>query len=99
MFATTVVPSLDELGGILTLQRITPPSVHISHVGWDKKNNQTIAILEGEYKVLDALNEAFKRYDLALDRTNFLSHAIRKAQSLADVVEFEDERREDYNTI
>lgn len=99
MYATTTVPSLDELGGILTLQRLTPPSVHISHIGWDEKNKVTVAILEGEHSVLTHLNKSLERFNVSLEETRLLQFALVKAKKIADVVEFVDERKEDTDNI
>lgn len=99
MYATTTVPSLDELGGILTLQRLTPPSVHISHIGWDEKNKVTVAILEGEHSVLTHLNKSLERFNVCLEETRLLQFALVKAKKIADVVEFVDDRKEDTDNI
>ncbi len=95
LYATTAIPSLDLTSAVHTLQRLTGPVVSVSHIGWNEKNHLCVAILKTETpQVLKELRETLGRFDCALKESSFLSSALRDANQVADVVEFDDIRED-----
>lgn len=100
LYATTVFPSLDLTSGVQTLQRLSGPVVSVSHIGWNEKDHLCVAILKTETPlVLNQLNESLKRFDVELNQATYLSTAIRNANQIAKVVEFDDIREDNLNNL
>lgn len=100
LYATTAIPSLDFTSAIHTLQRISGPVISLSHIGWNEKDHLCVAILKTETpEVLNHLSESLKRFDVELSKASFLSTAIRNANQIAQVVEFEDIREDNLNEL
>jgi 3-deoxy-D-manno-octulosonic acid (KDO) 8-phosphate synthase len=100
LYATTVVPSLDLLSGVQTIQRLLQSHTEISNVAWDEANQITVAVLEthGPHHCLEAVTETLKQFEVPVIECRGLVHAINKAKELAhteNVVEFESFRVED----
>lgn len=100
LYATTAIPSLDLTSGVHTLQRLSGPVVSLSHIGWNEKDHLCVAILKTDTpQVLNELNESLKRFDVELQKASFLSTALRNANQIAQVVEFEDIREDNLNEL
>ena len=100
LYATAVIPSLDGVGGVNTLQRLVNDSTLVAHAIYDAETQSTVAILKtiDNELVLRNLAESLKRFDVALVTSHSLLDAISKAKKLAhdrDLVEITDYHLED----
>lgn len=85
LYATTVIPSLDGVGGVDTLQRLVNDATLISHAIYDEESHSTVAILKttgGDVGIRN-LRETLNRFDVPLITSHSLLDAISKAKKFA----------------
>ena len=106
LYATTAIPSYDLVSGIHTLQRLSGPVIHLSHIGWNEKDHLCVAILKTDTSNFDLasqlfneLSECLSKFNVELNKALFLSTAVERANKIAQVVEFEDNRQEILNDL
>lgn len=104
LYATTVIPSYDGLGGIETLSRIIKDSSLVAHAIYDEESKATVAILktEGSDLVLRRIAESLEKFDVPVITSHSLLDAIDKAKKFAhnrELVEITNYRLEDTATF